>query len=207
MQKKDQKNLYVTIGIPESDPGFSVIKSTLGSFDHTVRIGACLWQIQTAQSLDQVFQTFNANMVDRRIDSSASLLLLDPANSLAKWHLRQPLSDLIASQWSYQNNLLISFSLGEGGANAKLYERITQLGIWAPLSKTVWYVSSPNTSQDAFHYLLGGLSKGDSLSILDGNGNVALWQQSVFYEVQPDDSSTSPLSTLEASIPSISKKG
>ena len=179
MLKTAQKDLFVTVGIPESDPGFSVIKSTLRSFDQAIRIGACLWQIKTSQKTEEVFQTFNAGMLDRRIDSSAALLLLNPLSGEAKWHLRQPLSDLIASHWQYQNNLLISVTPGsESKNNQALYERITQLGMWAPLGKTVWYVSSPNKTQDAFHYLLSGLGSGDSLSILDGKGNVALWQQS-----------------------------
>ncbi len=179
MLKTAQKDFFVTVGIQESDPGFSVIKATLRSFDQAIRIGACLWQIKTSQQTEEVFQTFNAGMLHRRIDSSAALLLLNPVSGEAKWHLRQPLSDLIASHWQYQNNLLISVTAGqENKKNQALYEKITQLGMWAPLGKTVWYVSSPNKTQDAFHYLLGALRNGDSLSILDGKGNVALWQQS-----------------------------
>lgn len=197
MNPFDQKTLFVTLCIPESDPGFTVVQAALYSFDHVNRVGAGLWQISTNKSTEQVFEIFNTNMVDRRIDSGASLFLLNPTTGEAKWHLQQPLSDLIASHWNFQNNLLISFSLNqEFDTSSALYERITKLGIWAPLGKTVWYVSSPNSTQDAFHYLASVLTNGDSLSILDGKGTLAFWQQNI---------SDSPLSHRQDRAPATQR--
>ena len=117
-------------------------------------------------------------MMDRRIDSGAGLLVLDPITRKAKWHLRQPLSDLIKSHWSFQNNLFISFSLEDPSSNQQyVLERITKLGTWAPISKSTWYVSSAVSSKDALYYLLGGLGSGDKLCVFDSAGNQAVWQE------------------------------
>ena len=110
----------------------------------------------TPLSMGDVFKQINTTMLDRRINSYSSLLVLDPSAGQARWHLRQPLSDLIASHWGYQHNVLISFSLAEVNKTSDaphrhaLIECITKLGIWAPLSKSVWYLSSPQSSKHIF---------------------------------------------------------
>ncbi|MEM8487881.1 MAG: hypothetical protein AAF564_20185 [Bacteroidota bacterium] len=177
MKKKASHCLYLALGIQESEPGFSVVSAVIGELGKTQKIGASFWKINSRFASDEAFKQINASMVDRRIDSSAALMLLDPANGSAKWHLQQPMADLINTYWDYQNNLFISFSLQDAGQNRQaFFERLMHLGIWAPLSKTIWYLSSAFSSNDAFHYLVSALKGGEGLSVLDSKGNIAFWQ-------------------------------
>ncbi len=177
MKQQADKYLYVALGIQESDPGFMVVCPVINDIGKSVKIGPSFWQIETTLTSAVAFKQINSSMIDRRIDSHAALMLLDPSKGEAKWHLRQPMAELIKTYWGYQNNLLISFNLGdEQKNNRKFIERMTLLGMWAPLSKTIWYISSAYKSADAFHFLTGALEAGDEFSMLDGRGNVALWQ-------------------------------
>ncbi len=177
MKKKASHCLYLALGIQESEPGFAVVSPVIGELGTTQKIGASFWKINTRFASDEAFKQINASMVDRRIDSSAALMLLDPANGSAKWHLQQPMADLINTYWNYQNNLFVSFKLdGSGQGRQAFFERLMHLGIWAPLSKSIWYVSSAFSSHDAFHYLVGELQRGEGISVLDSKGNIAFWQ-------------------------------
>lgn len=177
MKKKASHCLYLALGIQESEPGFAVVSPVIGELGKTQKIGASFWKINTPFASEEAFKQINASMVDRRIDSSAALMLLDPANGSAKWHLQQPMADLINTYWDYQNNLFVSFSLQDAGQNRQaFFERLMHLGIWAPLSKTIWYLSSAFSSNDAFHYLVGALKSGEGISVLDSKGNIAFWQ-------------------------------
>lgn len=177
MKKKASHCLYLALGIQESEPGFPVVSPVIGGLGKTQKIGASFWKIHTSFASDEAFKQINASMVDRRIDSSATLMLLDPANGSAKWHLQQPMADLINTYWEYQNNLFVSFSLNDAGQGRQaFFERLMHLGIWAPLSKTIWYISSAFSSNDAFHYLVGEIKSGEGISVLDSKGNIAFWQ-------------------------------
>ena len=100
---------------------------------------------------------------------------------MLKWHLRQPLSDLLDAHWGYQNNIFISFSLKAAEKNQQIHpiNRIAQIGPWAPISRTTWYVSSSISTKDAFHYMLHGLESGDqAMYVFDSQGNQAVWMES-----------------------------
>lgn len=170
--------LYVALGLQEKDPGYKAVLPVIESLGQSVYLGTALWYLHSSQSMQESFRRINTSMMDRRIDSSAGLLVLDPTSRFAKWHLRQPLSDLIEAHWSYQNNLFISFSLLNPSRNQQhVLERITKLGTWAPISKTTWYISSSVSSKDAFYFMLGGLESGDKLCVFDSAGNQAIWQE------------------------------
>ena len=180
MKQKRHKYLYVALGIQESDPGFAVVSPTLSALGQASKISASFWQIKSTYSAEEAFKQINTSMLDRRIDGSATLMLLDPASGQAHWHLRQPLSDLIKSYWDYQNNLFVSFAPWDGHQNGpSFFERVTRLGMWAPISKTIWYVSTSIAAKDAFHYLIDVLEHGDRLSLLDSHGDIAFWQEGI----------------------------
>ena len=170
--------LYVALGLQEKDPGYKAVCPVIESLGPSVALGTALWHLRSKQDLQESFRRINLSMMDRRIDSTAGLLVVDPAARFAKWHLRQPLSDLLDAQWTYQNNVFISFSLYQPENNQqKVLDRITQLGTWAPISKTTWYVSSSISSKDAFYFMLGALESGDKLCVFDSTGNQAVWQE------------------------------
>lgn len=171
-------SLYVAMELQEVDPGYRAVSPSIEALGQATPLGTALWQLSTALSLQEAFKRLNGSMMDRRIGAGAGLLVLDPLARHARWHLRQPLSDLIRAQWDYQNNLFISFSLAEETRNRQaLLTHMTRLGIWAPISKTTWYVSSPVSSKDAFRYLLTTLESGDRLCVFDSAGNQAVWRE------------------------------
>lgn len=168
--------LYVAIGLQESDPGYAVVSSAVESLGESVQLGPAIWHVKAIHTLQEAFRHINNCMMDRRIDGEASLLIIDPGSESASWHLRQPLSDLLRAQWGYQNNLFISFPWNEGSSRA-IVDCITELGPWAPISKTTWYVSTPYSSKEAFHYVLGQTEGVDQFCVLDSLGNLAIWQE------------------------------
>lgn len=177
MKQTQNASFYVALGIRENDPGFSIVSTSLTSLGNAKRIGKAFWELTTASNLEETFRVLNTSMLHRRIDSSAALILLDPISGKAKWHLRQPLSDLIRAQWSYQHNLLISCDLqGPGSTEHPFYENITRLGTWTPISKSLWYVSSPYTLVAAMQFLAGVMKPGDSLALLNNDGEVVSWK-------------------------------
>lgn len=170
--------LYVALGLQEKDPGYKTVLPVIESLGPSVYLGTALWHLRSSQDLQESFRVINTSMMDRRIDSTAGLLVLDPVARYAKWHLRQPLSDLLAAQWTYQNNIFISFSLDQPDKNQqKVLEHITKLGTWAPISKSTWYISASISSKDAFYYMLGALESGDKLCVFDSTGNQAVWRE------------------------------
>ncbi len=196
MKLKKSNHLYIALGIQETDPGYSAVFPVVESLGTAAKIGVSFWQIETAVTSQAAFQKINTSMLDRRIDSGAALMIFNPINGQAHWHLRQPLSDLVEAQWHYQNNLFVSICLCNPSNNERaVFDRITRLGLWAPLSKTMWYISSTYGSRDAFHYLTGVLEAGDSLAILDDSGNSAIWRTGVKNRVTKNrtDRKSSPL--------------
>ncbi len=174
----DPSNLYVAVGLEEPDPGFQSVARAVEALGVCTPIDPSLWHVQTKYMLEEVFRQLNTSMMDRRIDSDSGLLVLDPNTGQAKWHLKQPLSDLIQAHWAYENNLFISFSLKHREQNHRdLIDLITRLGIWAPISKSTWYVSSEHTVKDAFPWLTAPLMPGDQLCLFDNTGSLAIWQE------------------------------
>ena len=176
----EHSSLYVAIGLQRQfDPGYNIVLPAIETLGQASPIGSSLWHLATTYGTDEAFKQINTSMMDRRIAHGAGLLVLDPSRRYAKWHLRQPLSDLIAAHWNYQNNLFISFSTSNNGNNYQtVIHRIAQLGTWAPISRSTWYVSSSVSSKDAFHYMLQDMTSGDRLCVFDSAGNQAVWKES-----------------------------
>ena len=169
-------SLYVAVGLQEQDVGYPIVVHATETFGERKPLTHSLWKVRTQLDVDIAFKEINTSMLDRRIDSHSSLLVFDSASGKAKWHVRQPLSDLISAYWNYQNNVFISFSLDQPSLNLKqLIQCITKAGIWAPLSKNLWYLSTNMPSKRLFQSLLDPLGIGDQLCVFDSRGQLAIW--------------------------------
>ena len=169
-------SLYVALGLQIQDAGYHIVADAAESIGKRMALTPSLWHVLTGYGLDDAFKEINTSMLDRRIDSYSSLLVINPTSGHAKWHLRQPLSDLITAHWAYEHNIFVSFSLA--GSDLKyqhLIQCITKLGIWAPLSKDMWYLSTPASSKNVFQALLSVLDIGDQLCVFDSRGQIASW--------------------------------
>ena len=175
-QNAEQHSLFVAIGLDAGEPGHSRIAETVQSLGSWTPYHESLWRVNTPHDLDKAFKQVNSSMIDRRIDGTAGLLMLDANNGHVKWHLRRPFSEMLKGCWHQRNNLFISFTLENPAAN---YERVIEdllaIGISAPIGKTIWYSSSSYSSKEAFQILISSMAAGDELMVFDERGNIALW--------------------------------
>lgn len=75
------------------------------------------------------------------------------------------------------NNLHISYDLYAPGQNyEKVIAAIKQLGGWAKIHKSFWYVNSSYTAAQARDYVWAVMDSNDSLYVVDSTNNVAAWQ-------------------------------
>ena len=174
--EEPQHSLFIAIGLDAGEPGHSKIAETVESLGSNVPYHESLWRVSCKHDLDKAFKQINTSMIDRRIDGTAGLLMLDPNEGHVKWHLRRPFSELLKGCWHMRNNLFISFTLQDPTAS---YERVVgdvlALGISAPIGKSIWYSSSTYSSKEAFRILISSMEPGDELMVFDERGNVALW--------------------------------
>ena len=172
--------LYVAIGLEEEDAGYPVIVQATDTLGDGTLLAPSLWYVKTKHTLDEAFLHMNTSMLDRRIDGHTSLVVLDPYAKHAKWHLRQPLSDLLCAHWHFEHNVFIAFTLRDPKRRQnRLVQCITGLGVWAPISRTMWYLSTTCSSKDVFQRLLSAVEEGDHLCVFDSAGNVATWQEGI----------------------------
>ena len=74
------------------------------------------------------------------------------------------------------NNLHISYDLMAPGQNYDaVIEKIKELGNWAKVEYSFWYVNSGFTASQARDYLVPSLDQGDKLYIVDATNNNAAW--------------------------------
>ena len=171
------KGLYVAIGLDEEEAGYPIVSQAADRLGDRIALTSSLWHITTQLSLQDAFREINSSMVDRRIENHTSLLVVDPVSNYSKWHLRQPLSDLMCAHWNFENNLFISFALHDVPQKRNpLFQCLTGLGTWAPLSRTIWYLSTSHSSKDVFQQLLHTIDTGDQLCVFDSQGHLAIWQ-------------------------------
>ena len=175
-QPAPQHSLFVAIGLDAGEPGHARIAETVQSLGSCTPYHESLWRVNCPHDLDKAFKQINTSMIDRRIDGTAGLLMLNPNEGHVKWHLRRPFSELLKGCWHQRNNLFISFTLRDPAAS---YERVVgdvlALGMSAPIGKSIWYSSSTYSSKEAFRILISSMDPGDELMVFDEKGNVALW--------------------------------
>ncbi len=172
----ERTSLFVAIGLDANEPGHRRIAETVQSLGPATPYHESLWRVNSLHGLDKAFKQVNTSMIDRRIDGTAGLLMIDPNAGYVKWHLRRPIADMIKGCWHQDNNLFISFTLQNPAAN---YDRVMAdvqaLGFSAPIGKFIWYSSSNYTSKEAFRILISSMDAGDELVVFDERGNMALW--------------------------------
>lgn len=75
------------------------------------------------------------------------------------------------------NNLHISYDLYAPGQNYEaVIKAIKDLGNWAKIHKSYWYVNSSHTAAQAVAIVWGVMDANDRLYIVDATNNVAAWQ-------------------------------
>lgn len=74
------------------------------------------------------------------------------------------------------NNLHISYDLNSPGQNYDaVIERIKQLGSWAKIHYSFWYVDSAYNASQAVEYIKPALDANDRVYVVDATNNVAAW--------------------------------
>jgi hypothetical protein len=74
------------------------------------------------------------------------------------------------------NNLFISYDLYEPGKNYEaVSSAIKELGSWARVQKSFWYVRSQFGAQQAAEYVRRSMDANDSLIVIDSANNNACW--------------------------------
>jgi hypothetical protein len=75
------------------------------------------------------------------------------------------------------NNLHISYDLYAPGQNyEKVIAAIKELGSWAKIHKSYWYVNSSYTASQACSHVWAVMDANDSLYVVDASNNTAAWQ-------------------------------
>ena len=74
------------------------------------------------------------------------------------------------------NNLFISYDLYEPGKNYQAVgAAIKELGSWAKVQKSFWYVRSTFSSAQACEHVRRSIDSNDSLIVVDATNNSANW--------------------------------
>lgn len=74
------------------------------------------------------------------------------------------------------NNLFISYDLMARGQDyERVAELIKQLGPWARVQRSLWYVNSRMNAEEAGKFLRSGIDGNDQLIVIDASGNNAYW--------------------------------
>lgn len=74
------------------------------------------------------------------------------------------------------NNLHISYDLYAPGQNyEKVIAKIKELGSWAKIHKSFWYVNSSYTASQAVDYVKPALDQNDKIYVVDATNNAAAW--------------------------------
>ncbi len=74
------------------------------------------------------------------------------------------------------NNLHISYDLNQPGQNYEaVIKKIKELGSWAKVHKSFWYVSSTRTASEAVDFIKPALDKNDQVYVVDAQRNEAAW--------------------------------
>lgn len=80
-------------------------------------------------------------------------------------------------QQSMANNLFISYDLNSSGQDySAVIEEIKNLGNWANLQKSLWYVSSSLTASQVADRLWARMDRNDSLIVINATDNASAWR-------------------------------
>lgn len=74
------------------------------------------------------------------------------------------------------NNFFISYDLNSPGQNYdKVTAAIKNLGNWAKLQKSLFYVKASLSAQEAFNRVRAVMDQNDSLVVVNATNNDAIW--------------------------------
>lgn len=74
------------------------------------------------------------------------------------------------------HNLFISYDLNVSGQNySRIIDLIKELGPWAKVQRSLWYVKSNRSAEDAARYLRSVIDNNDALIVIDASNNNAYW--------------------------------
>ncbi|HEY0922448.1 hypothetical protein [Rheinheimera pacifica] len=74
------------------------------------------------------------------------------------------------------NNLFISYDLNSPHQDYNaVFEAIKSLGPWACLQKSLWYVKTDKTSEEAARFIRAKQDSNDSLVVINAANNEAYW--------------------------------
>jgi hypothetical protein len=80
------------------------------------------------------------------------------------------------------NNLFVSYDLYEPGKDyGTVGSAIKQLGPWAKVQKSFWYVTSTSSAQQAAEHVRRSMDANDSLIVVNATTNEAYW-----YNLSPE---------------------
>lgn len=75
------------------------------------------------------------------------------------------------------NNLIVSYDLHQPGQDyTPVIEAIKDLGSWAKIHRSVWYVSSDFSASEAVNKVWPTMDRNDSLFVVDATNKNAAWQ-------------------------------
>ena len=76
------------------------------------------------------------------------------------------------------NNLHVSYDLHNPGQNYDaVIKRIKELGSWAKVHMSFWYVNSGYTAAQAVEHIKSALDTNDKVYVVDATNNLAAWNQ------------------------------
>ena len=74
------------------------------------------------------------------------------------------------------NNLFVSYDLNAPNKDyERVFEAIKSLGSWAKVHKSVWYVNSLYSAEQANKKIRMAMDSNDSLIVIDVSNNTAAW--------------------------------
>ncbi len=74
------------------------------------------------------------------------------------------------------NNLHVSYDLISPGQDYdKVIDKVKELGSWAKVHKSFWYVNSTYSASEAVAHIKPALDNNDKVYVVDAGNNVAAW--------------------------------
>jgi len=74
------------------------------------------------------------------------------------------------------HNLFVSYDLNDPGQSYdKVAKAIKELGAWAKVQMSFWYVSSDYSAKQACQHIWKSMDSNDSLTVVDATTNDAFW--------------------------------
>lgn len=168
--------LFIALGLRIEEPGYGFVMEHIKSLGEIAHFNEGVVHIQTRFNIDRTFKKINEFLVNSRVDSNTSLVVLEPKTRKAKWYLGLGASGVLNTHWrNTRTNLFVCLN-SEKEPKQRFLHDLHVLGKAVRISKTMWYVNSIYSPRDAFRLLSSHLHKGDRLTVFDDAGGIKTWQ-------------------------------